>query len=235
MPTQPITNEHIGIPTKNKPKSYWYKKDRQPEPLSIKMEVQRLKIKNLLHFTKIENLPNILQRGLFPRADLDAQGISYKYNDEKRLDFCGNASCLSISFPNYKMFFKYRNIDKNQKWIVISLSPNLLWEKECAFCYSNAADSEITAIPLEDRKNPEAFLEMFRDFQHYPKRSVLNLKDHYPTNPQAEVLVFDLIEPNYFQCCFFNDQYLMRSYQNNIFYKYEENMFSPRVDYGYWK
>lgn len=207
----------------------------------IKAEVQKREIKHVLHFTKIENLSNILKHGILPRANLDLCNISYHFNDEIRVDYCENASCLSISFPNYKMFYSYRMINPDQEWIVISLSPRLLWEKDCAFCYSNAASSEISAIPLDDRKKPEAFLKMFDEFDEYPKRSKLRIKDCCPTNPQAEVLVFDVIELGYLQGIFFQNQNAMLSCQKNIEQlkktpcRFVGNAFSYRGDYEYWK
>lgn len=207
----------------------------------IKTEVHKREIKHALHFTKINNLSNILQYGLIPRADLNSCNIAYHHNDEMRVDYCENASCLSISFPNYKMFYSYRMNDPSQEWIVLSLSPRLLWEKDCAFCYSNAASAEISGIPLDDRKKPEAFLKMFNEFEEYPNRSELRIKDCCPTNPQAEVLVFNVIEFDYFQGIFFQDSNAMLTCQK----KFEllkklpcgcgGNAFLARGDYEYWK
>jgi hypothetical protein len=169
----------------------------------IEAEVKKRDIKHVLHFTQIENLQSIIQHGLLPKHDLDSCGIPYQFNDQMRIDNCDNAICLSISWPNYKMFYSYRKQNPIQDWIVISILPKVLWEKECAFCYSNAACSEIVNIPLEDRKKPEAFLKMFSDFDEYPKRYEMPLKDSFPTNPQAEVLVFDVVECQYIQSILF--------------------------------
>ncbi len=206
----------------------------------IKTEVQKREIKHVLHFTKIENLPSIIQNGLLPRANLDSCNIAYHHNDEIRVDYCENASCLSISFPNYKMFYSYRMNDASQEWTVISLSPRLLWEKDCAFCYSNAASFDISSIQIADRKKPEAFLKMFDEFEEYPKRSELRIKNCCPTNPQAEVLVFEVIELNFFQGFFFQNRNAMESCQNNIEplkkipCRCGASAFSPRGDYEYW-
>jgi hypothetical protein len=207
----------------------------------IKAEVQKRGIQHVLHFTKIENLLSITQNGLIPRANLDTHNIAYRHNDEIRVDRCENASCLSISFPNYKMFYSYRMHDPAQEWVVISLSPRLLWEKDCAFCYSNAASSEISSIPVSERKRPEAFLKMFDDFDSYPKRSELKIQDCHTTNPQAEVLVFEVIEPNYFQGMFFQNQKTIEALQQNMGplnklpFRCGGKAFAPRGDYEYWK
>ena len=207
----------------------------------IKIEVQKRGIEHVLHFTKIENLFSIIKNGLIPRETLDNHNISYSYNDELRVDRCKNASCLSISFPNYNMFYSYRIHDPSQEWVVISLYPRLLWEKDCAFCFSNAACSEISSISISERKRPEAFVKMFDDFECYPRRSELKIKDCHTTNPQAEVLVFGVIEPNYFQGIFFQNQKtvdeLQKKYKilNKLHCMCDGNAFSPRGDYAHWR
>jgi len=207
----------------------------------IKEEVLKREIKHVLHFTKIENLSSILERGVFPRTNLNTCNIQYHFNDEIRVDYCEDASCHSISFPNYKMFYSYRMSNPEQEWIVLSLSPRLLWEKDCAFCYSNAASTEISSIPLVERKKPEYFLKMFDNFNEYPKRSELKIKDCCPTNPQAEVLVFDVIERKYLQGIFFQKQTTMIHSQENIEHmkkvpcRYGGSVFSYRSDYEFWR
>ena len=62
----------------------------------------------LYHFTRVENLPNILKYGLLPRETLEWNGIGSQFNDNYRHDCCLDAVCTSIEFPNYKMFYKYR-------------------------------------------------------------------------------------------------------------------------------
>ena len=72
-------------------------------------------ITTLVHFTRIENLRSILHEGL-----LDHQSLLKKYgqqfapNDRKRLDRYKEAICLSISFPNYELFFKFSRPDYSQ-------------------------------------------------------------------------------------------------------------------------
>jgi len=206
----------------------------------IQEEVKKRKIKHIFHFTKISNLINILEYGLLPRATLDESSLEYQANDEVRSDFCLNASCLSVSFPNYKVFYSYRMSDKAQEWVVLAFDPRVLWEKDCAFCYRNAASSEITCIPLEHRKKPESFVGLFEDFPQYPKRSVLEINDSYPTNPQAEILVFEKIEMSYLQGLLFETPISMQTAQkksviNTFSCHHIKNAFYPRPDYEHWK
>lgn len=73
------------------------------------------KITNLYHFTKAENLDTILNKGLLSLTKLNTEKIEYSYTDEIRFDGKRNYICNSLSFPNYKMFYKkeWKVQDKN--------------------------------------------------------------------------------------------------------------------------
>lgn len=74
------------------------------EDIAIQGFVVERKIKYLVHFTRIENLSSIMSYGLIPVASLSERRIDYVNNDLYRIDGFENATCLSIQFPNYKMF-----------------------------------------------------------------------------------------------------------------------------------
>ena len=152
---------------------------------------KKQKIERLIHFTRIENIPSILEYGLLDRITLesDDSGDICFFNDEKRLDFCENTVSLSISFPNYLMFFSYRIKFPQAKWAVLVLKPDVLWEEDCIFCHTNAASSISSKTSLAERRLPNAFERMFSNER--ANRKELNIPDSYPTDPQAEVLVRD--------------------------------------------
>ena len=67
----------------------------------------RQNIQQLVHFTNIDNLVNILSIGLVGRDRKSRDLVKFKTNDEFRFDGYPEAICLSISFPNYRMFYTY--------------------------------------------------------------------------------------------------------------------------------
>ena len=77
----------------------------------------RQNIQQLVHFTNIDNLVNILSIGLVGRDRKSRDLVKFKTNDEFRFDGYPEAICLSISFPNYRMFYIY-----NQSLQLIGLS-----------------------------------------------------------------------------------------------------------------
>lgn len=195
-------------------------------------------ITKVYHFTRVENLENIFRYGLLPRTNLDEKGIAYVSNDDQRLDNCWNAISVSIEFPNYKMFYGLRCEHKSADWAVLLLDAQLLWKFPCAFCWTNAADSSVSSIPPENRMTAEVFYELFENKDGYPLRDNLNIPDCYPTNPQAEVLVFHSIPINFIKAVYFENHEAQLKYFSNsqlqmCFCVYDK-VFYPRSDYNKW-
>ena len=165
-------------------------------------------ITTLCHFTRVENLQSILQEGLIGRSLLEARRPQPLFNDEDRADSNKEAVCLSISFPNYQMFYSIREQKKEtqeangSQWIVLLLDAKVLWELNCAFCQNNAARKAISRTSLADRKSPEALKGMFGDFYDIRHQDLL-IPENYPTHPQAEVLVLDPIPVQYIKAIHF--------------------------------
>lgn len=195
---------------------------------------------NLIHFTKVENLKGIFQYGLINRKELSCLPVSERpsFNDQERFDGHVEAVCLSISFPNYQMFYKLNKI-KPDDWVVLILNSSILWELDCAFCQTNAASSNISRIPLGERKTFESLVQMFNDVENIP-RDEFAIPSYFTTNPQAEVLVFDKIPVQYIRSVHFHSLSAMKNWQN--LYSYPKNIclvasdtfYKPRCDWSKW-
>jgi len=204
----------------------------------IKKIATHRKIGVLVHFTRTENLEGILTHGLLPRTAFDRNGLNPLLTDQMRLDSCLDASSLSIGFPNYKMFYACRMNTPGAKWAVIVYRPSILWEKRCAFCTENAAKASVAAIRIDDRMTPQAFEALFSEVEGKPTRNALRLDAGSPTNPQAEVLVFEAIEPSYIIGIGFDEQPLVDEYKTRfplVAMRRHSGLFGPRVDYIHWK
>lgn len=169
----------------------------------------------LCHFTRVENLDGILRQGLLGRSVLEERDQDFLFNDHERVEGQENAVCISVSFPNYLMFYSIRKEKEGEgvndsQWAVLLLEPSVLWKFECAFCQENAAAGVIRDTPLEDLRPPGALENMFiGDYTDNSGRKVLRdslqIPENYPTHPQAEVLVFDPIPTQYIKAiCFWN-------------------------------
>lgn len=211
-------------------------------------------ITTLCHFTRVENLQSILQEGLLGRSLLEARGQQFLFNDHDRVDGHKEALCMSISFPNYQMFYSIREEKKaaqeanDSQWIVLLLDAKVLWELDCAFCQRNAAHNAVRRVPLEDRKKPKALKGMFEDFYNIshqdlqiPDPYLMHPKSASPTHPQAEVLVFDSIPVEYINTIhFYNETALQTWLKDNpgtYSQKFDSNRqyFKPRCNYKAWQ
>lgn len=162
----------------------------------IQEHATAIKVPCLVHFTRAVNLPSILQHGLYPVSRASEIGATPAINDELRLDRHQDGTSLSITFPNYRMFWKYRQENPGVDWVVLGILPSVLWTKDCAFCRHNAADARISSLPLSHLKMPTSFAGMFDEIEGIQSRAEQKLKPFDPTDGQAEVLVFDVIEPS---------------------------------------
>lgn len=168
----------------------------------IKAIADAMRIKHLVHFTRCENVASILERGLMSVDDLEMDRLEAVRNDALRLDGKLGAVSLSISFPNYKMFYKYRCESPKTDWAVLLLKPAILWELDCAFYPMNAANHRMRQLPLSGATCPEALESMFVDSE---VRRDPRLRPCDPTDVQAEVMSFQQIDPSYILSVAFED------------------------------
>jgi hypothetical protein len=210
----------------------------------IEKIVNERNIRWLVHFTRVENLESILENGILPRNSLESLNTIPLTNDEIRLDGFLNAISVSIEFPNYRMFWKCRCDAKNkdsiphENWVVIGIKPNVLWEKDCAFCSTNAANSAMIKTKIEERKGAEAFDQLFREVESKPTRELMRINDRCPTDPQAEILVFDKIEPEFIFGAAFKHNLPMGKFREKFpqkKFKVFSSLFAPRDDYNHWQ
>ncbi len=200
--------------------------------------IRHRSVKHVLHFTQLMNLASIVQHGLLPRNALYARHISFNHNDDVRLDGALDASCLTLSWPNYKMFYRYRMANPTVPWVVVSFKPEILWEIDCAFCVENAASNRVHTVPLLDRMTATALESMFLDHECYPTRAKLGISTHFPTNPQAEILAFGTIPKSFIQGVFVPSEPIAQAFRGmdlSIQTRVSADPFSPRLDWEFWK
>ena len=158
----------------------------------IRKIVEDRNIKCLYHYTRLRNINSILADGIMSRSKMDKTGMEYDYSDDERLDGMEDRISLSVGFPNYKTFYKKRQLFEDEIWVVLALNPDILWELDCLFNKNNAASMQMRNESVEYRKTPEAFESMFEDEERDNE-----LPSWYTTDVQAEVLVLDFIDPKY--------------------------------------
>lgn len=160
----------------------------------IKSFSETIGINFLVHFTSERNLASILQRGLVTRDILAREGGA-AFNDAVRLDGT-HAVCVSIGFPNYKMFYSLRQKSQDENWVIVAIDRSALWELPTAFCIANAASTVVTSTPIHYRKGVAALQRMYAEFngKHHQE---LGIKEYLPTNPQAEVLMLSGVPRNF--------------------------------------
>lgn len=192
-------------------------------------------IKSLLHFTREKNLDSIVQRGLITRNLLTQEGYQ-DFNDNVRADGT-SAVCLTIGFPNYKMWYSLKQQNLSVDWVIVAIKPAALWMLQCAFCTANAASASVSSISIAQRQNLAAFQAMYADIPG-KERVKLGIADSMPTNPQAEVLMLQGVPNDYIfglvASSVEQEKRLKAKYPRfKIFMK--PDYFRYRSDWSYWK
>lgn len=162
----------------------------------IRALTEELGVPHLVHFTRCDNLRSILRHGLQSVSSCDAGGLRAVRNDTMRLDGQLDGISLSITSPNFRMFYKYRQLDPSADWAVLLLSPAILWELSCGFYRHNAADARMRHLPRKKMETVQAFREIFAALDT-PREPWLRRYD--PTDPQAEVMVYETIPPRFIE------------------------------------
>lgn len=199
--------------------------------------LEKRKIEHFVHFTNAHNLESILKYGLLSVREMQERGITYISNDNDRFDAKLGGISLSVSFPNYRMFYKKRQTSKESDWVILLLDPNQIVGLTCRFYAKNAACSEMKrkGIPFNAVKE---FENMFCG-EGVENRENKGIPSSFTTDPQAEVLVLDAIPVSAIQTvCFANDT--TRKRFNNLLCaqgvsgRTEEKYFDKRIDYKHW-
>ena len=112
------------------------------------------------------------------------------------------------------------------------------------FCVRNAAEKAIAQQSKDYRSSFQAFKSMFENQDGYSTRELTQIPSYYPTNPQAEVLVLESIDPTFIVdvCIDQEDKIRNHGQVNKIIYENSNktkfhrrsDYFSPRNDYNRW-
>jgi hypothetical protein len=188
-------------------------------------------IEYLVHFTPVKNLKSILEHGICSNKYCNEHGIKYVPTDKDRYDGYTDFISLSISFPNYKMFYKKRQtMDEDFAVLLIDISVlSLYGSDERKFSNKNAASNN---------SQKGGSLEYLKQMFERPSlREKLGLQENYTTDPQAEVLIKGRIPTDYIKEIHINtlDAYEeAKEYVEEDLLKLGSPMFAKRRDYEFW-
>lgn len=208
----------------------YYRKYYQYANLSIVEEIRRRNLFYYVHFTNVKNIESILENGLTPVAKLKQNHATYYFNDKDRLDNRTDANSLSITFPNYQMFFRYRTLFPDEKWAVIFFDAKKVAGMNCGYFVHNAASYENRNESWERFTGLSSFISLFEGERE-------GLYPYEPTDPQAEVMVMDTIPVKYIKKICFEDNGSFKEFLNmnsKISMSVNREYFKPRRDYQRW-
>lgn len=167
----------------------------------IRDDIRRRGITRLCHFTQSRKFAHILGT---TRALLPTQELRERYpdlldvTDTERLDGHLGHVCCSIQYPNGWYFEKIRDKDPLfRDWVILTLDPSLLWERETLFSPRNAAAQRGSLI----KGGWEGWLDVFQrsvaGAQGRTRSRTPQMLASCPTDDQAEALIPGPIPQSY--------------------------------------
>lgn len=167
-------------------------------------EISSRGIQHLVHFTPTINLLSIIEQGkimsrsLLEKFDIEQTDIFdyVEFSDEIRFDDKSYIN-LSVQHPNSSLFSRFRNKtmgDAHMLWCVLKIEPKYIFKFDTLFSVTNAANTHnkrTVGVTGDLAKFRMLFSPSLPIVTSYGSRLLQreNLKDKYPTDEQAEVLV----------------------------------------------
>lgn len=177
----------------------------------------------LYHFTSVRNLASIMRRGILSREVLGKWNIWHIANDDLRLDNRPKFISCSIEYPNNTLLWSYNPFGVDD-FCMLEIDIQALRDSKWALCCRcNAAKRAGSLIqPIEKIE------ELFEGAR--PETLPIN----FPTDKQAEVLLYREIKVQYIKRVLFQDEDAFNKYKgvvpNNIEATVDALLFEVRKD-----
>lgn len=189
--------------------------------IEFQKEIASRGIEHLIHFTPTINLLSIFEQGkllsraLLERFDIDQTDIFdyVEFMDDIRFDDKSYIN-LSIQHPNSFLFSRFRQKTADEShiyWCILKIDKKYIYRADTLFSVTNAANSHNKrnfGVTGDINKFRMMFVNSLQIVTSYNSRTITRngLKDKYPTDEQAEVLVKDEIPvSDILQVCFKDD------------------------------
>lgn len=191
------------------------------DSIEFQKEIASRGIEHLIHFTPTINLLSIFEQGkllsraLLERFDIDQTDIFdyVEFTDDIRFDDKSYIN-LSIQHPNSFLFSRFRQKTADEShvyWCVLKIDKKYIYNADTLFSVTNAANSynkRNVGVTGDINKFRMMFANSLPIVTSYSSRTITRngLKDKYPTDEQAEVLVKNEIPvSDILQVCFKDD------------------------------
>jgi hypothetical protein len=156
--------------------------------------LERRGIEDLVHFTRMRNIPSILKNGIRPQVN-PKTGKRYELDvlDVDRFDGRLHHVSLTITMPNKPLFYRHR-CNSEGLWAVVVIDPLILTEVPALFFPYNAATKTYRGINIDDPMwcSADALERMFVSENGRSKSN-----PQYVWKDQAEIQVLGPVQPQW--------------------------------------
>jgi len=195
--------------------------------MSVEHVAQTRGIDSLYHFTTIENLFSILERGfVYSRNNIDALKLEddglftadyVDHMDDQRLDGLLDYVNLSLSRPNWYLLQKFMKRPElsHFDWCILKLDISPMFEPSTLFSVCNAASNAAKRYGVA--RGLSSFNALFQE--EIVATSVFkrnNTPNNFTTDIQAEILVKDAISINHINKVFLANEAKMKQTESAL-------------------
>lgn len=159
-------------------------------------------IKNLFHFTSIDNLPSLMKFGFLGREEMRRKGINFVSSDDVRNEPIINGICFSMSKPNQYMMLNKIGAGKNIVLLSLKNPFKILSKRVFIASPGNFGKSD---IKVRFQNWPEEFVGgegLSRLFLNEEVRKKYKLELNEPTDARSELILMDPVPWEYVETIF---------------------------------
>ena len=155
--------------------------------------IKHREIRNILHFTHIDNLTSILDFGLQSRINLNLSNIKPMFSDSSRSEGIPQGIFCSIAYPNIWML-EQKIHSEGDVFAVLEIGENSLLDREFAAFPGNSATSFIRTDATQNPYEYVGVSGLKNMFLNDELRKKEHIPRHVPTDLQSEIIFFDSLE-----------------------------------------
>lgn len=181
-------------------------KKRSEQASEIERFLREREITSLYHFTRVQNIPNIISYGLRSRNLLS--GIPHVCSDDVRYDGHYWGASFSMGAPQMFMLRNKVKTSPYRDFVLLEFSPRALLEEDYIAFPGNAASSAVSNYFEDAPHRLGGFEGLRRMFLAEDTRNQQELAKYETSDAQAEIMFLQPVSwEKYFTSMFLQDYY----------------------------
>lgn len=166
--------------------------------------IEKHNLTKLYHFTSVNNLTSIFEHGVLSMRQILEKRIKCDMNDLWRIDNHQEYISCSLERPNKRLLWSF-SLRNRVDFCYLEISLDVLKKDDKSLCCSTNAAKEAGAL-----------IEPITKIEHLFDGDRTDLPNNYPTDSQAEILIYKEIPIKYIKRVIFENNYFINQYKHLV-------------------